>query len=157
MQISVGSTITRQRPHVIVWVRKFAEWGLDADSVTAMLDTFDKGSTGGVAAKLSKRERIAILMLQTQIPKRSLTTFIEYATAKGVTKRSAFNLDTLTATMWPLGAVPRGWYTPKWKRLLATTEASIELVQRRCIGDNEMLPDNMQKPKTDAELDHLML
>ena len=156
MQITVGSSITRVRPHIIVWVHNFRRFGTDQSSTDTMCDEFDAHSIGGAQAKLSKKERYALHTLLFYMDPEVVDMIEEYLKQKGMSRKSYFTLDALTSPMWRLGMSPTG-VTPKYERLLKTTPESEKLVAGRIIRDDQRTPPQFRKTPTQADVDHLFL
>jgi hypothetical protein len=67
MSISITSSITRTRPHIMCWVKIIVELGLDDTGGIALMDSFDQQARGGLTARLSKKERLAIDTVAFQV------------------------------------------------------------------------------------------
>ena len=156
MRISVTASITRTRPHIFIWVRNFHRFGTDEDTTTTMLDAFDSGSKGGLAAKLSKKERYALQTILFHTDDATITMLLSYAESKGMNRKTAFSLDGLCAAMFRNAAFPTG-LTPKYETLLSTTKESRKLCLQRMMSDNEKTPDALRKPLIQVEVDQLLL
>ena len=128
------------------------ELGLDNTGGNALLDSFDKQARGGLTARLSKKERAAINNVAFEIHEKARLRFISYVECKGMTKKSAFSLDSLCTTAWQ-----PGWSclsaSSKWQDLLQTVPESIDLVQGRIIADNDSMPDVLRKPIAGSDVE----
>jgi hypothetical protein len=154
LTISVTNSTLRQRPTIFAWVqnlkKRFAV--TSKEQTLDIMDKFDGEARGGLGSKLTKKERICVEALMIGMCTHATDRLLIYAREKGVTKKTAFGLDALTATMWSIDEAPRD-VSPKYQALLKTTRRSTELVITRLIQDNEATPDTMRKPFTAIEVD----
>ena len=146
MTISVTTSMLRQRPSFITWVQNLrTRFGCsDAAQAQSLMDSFDALSRGGLAAKLTKKERTAVSTALFGIGNDACEKLLAYCAVHGVTKKTAFGLDTMTSPMWNCGFAPPD-VSEKRTALVKTTEASVILCMERMIRDNTAIPESMRK------------
>ena len=120
------------------------------------MDSFDAQSRGGIGAKLTKKERTAVSTALFGIGGDACDKLLEYCYHHGVTKKTAFSIDTMQTPAWFCGYSPPD-VSDKWKSLLKTTEDSVRLCMDRMIKDNISLPDGMRKNVSSTEAAAMLL
>ena len=129
MQIAVVSSVTRQRPNIMQWVQHAEKESLDEAGVDALMNNFDSGSKGGLASKLSKKERLAIKNIIVGMSLAARRRLLEYVCHKGMTRKTAFSLDGLCAQTWRTGWQHQS-ASSKWKALLQTSDEATGMFLR---------------------------